>query len=129
LNEISRPATPSGWRIDIERLARLGRDDLGQLVPLLAERQRDLAADVAARDDRARRPLRLRAPGGLDRRGHVLRAGARKATQPRPVSRRELVEPLTRPRRHVLPVDVVRDLIRDHQADQPPSTTRLAPVM
>ena len=33
----------------VERLARLGRDDLGQLLALLAQGERDLAAHVAAR--------------------------------------------------------------------------------
>src|SRR5581483_2342511 len=113
----------------VDRLAGLGRNDLGELFARVAQGKRDLAAYVAARDHGLRRPLGLGAPGDRDRGRHVLGARPRDAAQQLPVRRPVLVEPFAGRCRRVLPVDVVRNLLRNHQADQPPSTTRLAPVM
>src|SRR6185503_6479949 len=44
------------------------------------------------------------------------------------VGGRRLVEPRASRGRPLVPADEVRHLAGDHQADQPPSTTRLAPV-
>ena len=88
----------------------------------------DRADDVAALDGRARRPPGLGLPGGCHRCRRVVGAGPRHAAQRRAVGRPHLLEPCPGRRGPLLARDEVRHLRRDHQADQPPSTRRFAPV-
>ena len=112
-----------------ERLGLAGLLDYGsrELVTPPTKRERDLADDVAALDDRARRPLALSFARGRDRRVDVVRPRAREAAERRAVRGPQLLEPLAGAGRNGLARDEVRDVQR-YQADQPPSTTRLAPV-
>ena len=89
---------------------------------------RDRADDVPAVDRGSRAPLRLRLARGRHRRGGVGRSRPGDAAEMLAVRGRCLVEPCAPRGRSLVPVDEVRHLAGDHQADQPPSTTRLAPV-
>ncbi len=110
------------------RLARLLDDDLRKLVAPLPQRQRDLADEIAAFHHRPLGPGLLcrarRLYGSVD----IGRPRTRNATQRRAVRRPQLLEPLARLGGTCLSVDEVERLGLRHQADQPPSTTRLAPV-
>ena len=66
--------------------------------------------------------------GGRDSGRHVIGPGARDPAHEGLVGRPELVDPLARSRGNRLTFDQVRDLVGDYHADQPPSTTTLAPV-
>ena len=112
---------------ELERLARLGGDDLARLLAPVAQELGDRADDVPAVDRRSRAPLRLRLARGCHRRGRVVRARPRDAAEMLAVGGRRLVEPRAARGRPLVARDEVRHLAGDHQADQPPSTTRLAP--
>ena len=111
-----------------ERLPRLGGHDLARLLAPVAEKLGDRADDVAALDRSARAPLGLRLPRGDDRGGRVVRTRPRGAAEVIAVGRPFLLEPFPARCRPLLAGNEVRHLGGDHQADQPPSTTRFAPV-
>src|SRR5262249_9202890 len=58
----------------------------------------------------------------------VVRPGAGGAAEGRLVGGPKLLQPPAPTRGHALPADEVLDPLGDHQADQPPSTTRFEPV-
>ena len=93
----------------------------------LAEELRDRAHDVPPFDGCPRRPLGLRFSRGLDGRGCVVGSRARDPAERRAVGGPPLVEPRAGRGGPLLARDEVRRLDA-HQADQPPSTTRFAPV-
>ena len=84
--------------------------------------------DVPALDGGPGRPGRLRLPRGGDGGRRVLRTRASDAAEVGAVAGPGLVEPGAGRGGPVLARDEVRHHGGDHQADQPPSTTRLAPV-
>ena len=112
----------------LDSLARLGCDDLARLLAPLAQQRGDRPHDVASLDGRARAPFHLRFPSGGHRSVCVGRPRARDAAEIGAVRGARLLEPGSARGRPLLAGDEVRHLRRYHQADQPPSTTRFAPV-
>ena len=124
----SRPQRRSR-RARARRLAGLLDHDRRRLLAPLAQEEREVAHDVAARDGRSRRPTPAapRVPP-RPRRRHRRPPIARRGRE-RLVSRPQLLEPRARARRHRPPADEVLDVLQPaHQADQPPSTTTFEPV-
>jgi hypothetical protein len=111
-----------------ERLARLGGHDLARLPAPVAEKLGDRAYDVSPLDRGARTPFGLRLARGRDGGGRVVGAGPGNAAEALAVGRPFPVEPFPARCRPLLAGNEVRHLGGDHQADQPPSTTRFAPV-
>ena len=109
-------------------LPGLGGDELARLVAAGAQQLGDLADDEPALDGGPRGPRGLRRARPRRPRPRRPRRRPRDAAERLAVGRARLVEPLAARGRPLLAGDEVRHLRGDHQAVQPPSTTRLAPV-
>ncbi len=117
----------------LRRLARLGGDERGDVLPVALEQLGDAAQDGAALGDVARGPVRLRPLGGRDRRVDVLLARAGGEAQHLAGCGGELLERLATGRGSLLAGDDVADgrraCWRGHgHAVNPPSTRSSCPV-